>query len=68
LKIGSLWAVTGGKKSRLVRLWIRLEVSEKGVYTSYTQLGMGMKEFFYHCLRLGGVDIPEDETIDARRR
>lgn len=33
-----------------------------------SQLDMGLKQFFYHCLRLGGVDIPEDETIDGRRR
>lgn len=29
---------------------------------------MGLKEFFYHCLRLGGVEIPETEDIDGRRR
>ncbi|NSY39298.1 hypothetical protein [Leisingera sp. ANG59] len=30
--------------------------------------GMGMKEFLYHCLRAGGVDIPPMEEIDGRRR
>lgn len=30
--------------------------------------GMTLKGFFYHCLRAGGLDIPEYETIDARRR
>lgn len=31
------------------------------------EMGMGHKQFFYHCLRKGGVDIPEDIMIDARR-
>ena len=31
-------------------------------------MGMGLKQFFYHCLRKGEVDIPEDMMIDARRR
>lgn len=30
--------------------------------------GMTLKGFFYHCLRAGGLDIPDYETIDARRR
>lgn len=30
--------------------------------------GMGLKEFLYHCLRLGGVDIPEYSKMDGRRR
>ena len=32
------------------------------------ELDMTLIEFFYHCLRLGGVDIPEKEKIDGRRR
>ncbi len=28
---------------------------------------MGLKEFLYHCLRLGGVDIPEYSKIHGRR-
>lgn len=31
------------------------------------ELGMGKKEFLYHCLRLGGVDIPEYSELDARK-
>ncbi len=30
-------------------------------------LGMGKKEFLYHCLRLGGVDIPDYSELDARK-
>lgn len=30
--------------------------------------GMGMKQFLYHCFRAGGLDIPPDEELDARRR
>jgi len=30
--------------------------------------GMGLKEFFYHCLRAGGVDVPSYEQLDGRRR
>lgn len=30
--------------------------------------GMGLKEYFYHCLRAGGVDIPDYQDLDARRR
>jgi len=32
------------------------------------EMQMGIKEFFYHCLRLGGVEIPDYEDIDGRRR
>jgi len=31
------------------------------------ELGMGKKEFLYHCLRLGGVDIPAYSELDARK-
>lgn len=30
--------------------------------------GIGKKELLYSCLRLGGLDIPEKEEIDGRRR
>lgn len=30
--------------------------------------GLTQKEFLYHCLRAGGLDIPELEKIDGRRR
>lgn len=30
--------------------------------------GMGKKEFLFHCLRAGGVDIPPYDEIDGRRR
>ena len=30
--------------------------------------GMELKEFFYHCLRAGGVDVPEYGEFDARKR
>ena len=30
--------------------------------------GMGLKEFYYHCLRAGGVDIPDYQELDGRRR
>lgn len=30
--------------------------------------GMTQKEFLYHCLRAGGLDIPAYEDIDGRRR
>ncbi|WP_413208385.1 hypothetical protein [Rhodospirillum sp. A1_3_36] len=30
--------------------------------------GMTMKEFFLHCLRSGGLDIPEYDEIDGRRK
>lgn len=29
---------------------------------------MGLKEYFYHCLRAGGADIPNYQELDARRR
>lgn len=31
------------------------------------ELGMGKKEFLYHCLRQAGVDIPEYSELDARK-
>lgn len=30
--------------------------------------GIGKKELLYSCLRLGGLDIPEKDEIDGRRR
>lgn len=30
--------------------------------------GLTKKELLYTCLRLGGIDIPEVDQIDARRR
>lgn len=30
--------------------------------------GIGKKELLYSCLRLGGLDIPERDEIDGRRR
>jgi len=30
--------------------------------------GLGKKQFLYHCLRAGGLDIPADDVLDARRR
>ncbi len=29
---------------------------------------MGLKDFLYHCMRAGGVDIPNNQELDARRR
>ncbi len=30
--------------------------------------GMSMKEFLYHCLRAGGLNIPSNAELDGRRR
>ena len=30
--------------------------------------GITQKEFLYHCLRAGGLDIPDAPDIDGRRR
>lgn len=30
--------------------------------------GMGLKDFLYYCMRAGGVDIPDNQELDARKR
>jgi hypothetical protein len=30
--------------------------------------GMGLKDFLYYCMRAGGVDIPENQELDARKK
>ncbi|MGB0697023.1 MAG: hypothetical protein ACPGOY_15320 [Rhodospirillaceae bacterium] len=32
------------------------------------RLGMTMKEYFLHCLRAGGLEIPSYDELDGRRR
>jgi aconitase A len=41
---------------------IKLEAEKKA-----KEMGLGKKEFFYHCLRLAGVDIPDDKYLDSRK-
>ncbi|MFK5880124.1 MAG: hypothetical protein QM478_11605 [Flavobacteriaceae bacterium] len=57
------------KVPRVVRVMAEEKAKELGIVfkTGKRRGQANSKLFLYHCLRLAGLDIPEDDLLDARR-